>query len=554
MHFPAAIFQKANGPPPSRPPTATSTAPSTMSRKLRKTRSIPDLNSAGEPSAAGATPSPTYAVTGRGHSQSVTAADSPRYSGSRPIFYPPPTSTTDAFAELMEWFTPSSSVSTNFTAPSFASNKSHDSKRERAIVEQPFGPNVIFTSPSPRIFIPPHLTAPRHLREMQSFESGLTARQVDTKPLDNSSPGHSEGEFDRELSRPPSAIRLSVASTSFLSSSSSSDSDGDLSEQMEEPTEAEGEGFRLSSHYSIEVFNVLQTYRGLPLFENLVPESSTVIRLSLANDQSAAPRDDPRFVIWGESLDQDGDDEYRSASRDSLADFSSSNPSSTVSSRKSSRMSRLRSPEPSSSSSRLPAPGGQRALLAATIERWIAQLTSEMNYDELLNFFLTYRTYISAVDLCHLLISRFHWALQQPAKPSVQDETVRRIVRVRTFVAIRYWMLTFFTVDFVPNRELRLLISDWLNTLKSDPILNRHVDGLVCFFFLLTFGIHPNPNLPNRELCEDSSRWRRSAGKRIQRLLTSPRRRRPLRQRLLRLVHLLTTYWGRALQRRFGNR
>ncbi|PPR05048.1 hypothetical protein CVT24_010195 [Panaeolus cyanescens] len=480
MHFlQPAMFTKSNAPPPSRPPTATSTAASTVSRKLRKTRSIPDLTSTGDPSATGATPSPTYAVTGRGHSQSVTAADAPRYSGSLPIFNPPPSRRTDAFAELMDWFTPSSTISTKFTTPSQSSNKSHDSKRERAIVEQPFGPRVTFTSPSPRIFIPPHLTAPRHLREMQSFESGLTARQVDSKPTNNSSPAPSEpSDSDRELSRPPSAIRLSVASTSLLSSSSSEDSDGDLLEEPEVPNETDGEGFRLSSLYSTEVFNVLQTYRGLPLFENLVPEGSTVIRLSLANDQSAAPRDDPRFVIWGESLDLEGDDEYRSASRDSLADFSSSNPSSSLSSRKSSRMSRLRSPDPSLSSSRLPTPGGQRVLLAATIERWIAQLTSEMNYDELLNFFLTYRTYVSAVDLCHLLICRFHWALQQPAKPSVQDETVRRIVRVRTFVAIRYWMLTFFTVDFVPNRELRLLISDWLNTLKSDPILGRHVDGL----------------------------------------------------------------------------
>jgi hypothetical protein len=64
----------------------------------------------------------------------------------------------------------------------------------------------------------------------------------------------------------------------------------------------------------------------------------------------------------------------------------------------------------------------------------------------------------------------------------MQDEAVRRVVRVRTFVAIRYWLLTFFTVDFIPNRELRLLIADWLNTLIHDPLLKTHSDGIVSHF------------------------------------------------------------------------
>jgi hypothetical protein len=42
-----------------------------------------------------------------------------------------------------------------------------------------------------------------------------------------------------------------------------------------------------------------------------------------------------------------------------------------------------------------------------------------------------------------------------------------------------YWLLTFFTVDFIPNRELRLLFADWLNTLIHDPLLKTHSDGIV---------------------------------------------------------------------------
>ncbi|TFY64045.1 hypothetical protein EVJ58_g2889, partial [Rhodofomes roseus] len=120
--------------------------------------------------------------------------------------------------------------------------------------------------------------------------------------------------------------------------------------------------------------------------------------------------------------------------------------------------------------------GPTRMILAATIERWIAQVTSELNYDELIVFLLTYRSYVSALDLGHLLICRFHWALGEPT--SQRDEIARRVVRVRTFIAIRQWVVAFFDADFLPNRELRLLYANWLNTLRRDPILDRYKDAL----------------------------------------------------------------------------
>ena len=475
MHFsPPAMFTKSNVALTSRPPTASSSAPST-SKKLRKTRSIPDMFGTD----VVVTTAPTFSVTGRGHSQSVTAMDIPRprvtfnaVAHQRQI---------DFFGELMEWFTPSSSASSNFSTHSlFNPGKvTTETDRPRTIIAQPFGHGVTFNIPSQKLLVN-RLPTPRHLREMQSFESGLTARQEDARIdfPDNDSFILSDTSEDHDMSRPPSAFRLS----SFMSSTEDLTVDPGLGYE-ESDLIPSADSLRLSSHYSTEVFNVLQTYRGLPLFEKLVPESedTTVFKLSLAADQSAAPRDDPRFVLWGETLlDRDVED-VSSASRDSLTDNSTSNPSSlsSISRRRSRKVSRLKSPE--ASTSQLPAVG-QKVLLAATIERWIAQLTSDLNYDELLNFFLTYRTYISGVDLCHLLISRFHWALQKPS--SRQDETMRRIVRVRTFVAIRYWLLTFFTVDFMPNRELRLLIADWLNTLIHDPVLKRHVDGIVSLVFI----------------------------------------------------------------------
>jgi hypothetical protein len=312
---------------------------------------------------------------------------------------------------------------------------------------------------------------------MQSFESGLTAKQVDLESVKRED-GDAASLTGSDGTRPSSMrrVRDSASATSFLSQSEAPSSE--IHEVIFAP---EPETAQLS-RYSTDVFDVLQTYRGLPLLDKLSPgsEETTVIKMSLSSDNTAAPKDDPRFVIWGEPvLERETDD----AVSQSHTDGSSSAPSSSMSKKRSIRGTKGKAAEVPVLKLSLEE-GAQKILVAATIERWIAQLTSDLNYDELLNFFLTYRTYISAVDLCHLLICRFHWALQQPLSP--QDEVVRRVVRVRTFVAIRYWLLTFFTVDFLPDRELRLLVSHWLNTLIRDPILTKHTDGLVSSFY-----IHP---------------------------------------------------------------
>lgn len=440
----------------------TTSGPQPGPRKLRKTRSIPEgMRQQGESS-------------GRSHSQSVTSADLPSFTSAGASSTSRRHRAKDLFGEVMDW-APASSTSSISTHSLFLPGDepptvSFDHDKFPSVIAHPFGNGVSFSSPSRKPGIE-YLRTPRLLREMQSFESGLTARQTDPEgapekvsPL-RSTMGSIRGY---ELSRSPSAIRLR---DSVVPSVVIEEPPPPAAEQIDAPSPETA----MHSRYSPDVFDVLQTYRGLPLLDKLSLESeeTTVIKMSLSADDTAAPRDDPRFVIWGD-VQLDSDDV--SLSQESLTDLSSSAHSSNISRKRSARASKAKSPEPPNAQVTA-GQGTQKILVAATIERWIAQLTSDLNYDELLNFFLTYRTYIGSVDLCHLLICRFHWALQKPSSSS--DEMVRRIVRVRTFVAFRYWLLTFFTVDFLPNRELRLLVAHWLNTLIRDPILEKHNDGLV---------------------------------------------------------------------------
>ncbi|KAF7307777.1 hypothetical protein MKEN_01137800 [Mycena kentingensis (nom. inval.)] len=429
---------------------STTTRPPTAHRKLRKTRSFSEMATTNGP--------PTGRV-GRGHSQSVTAAD----------FVSAPSKDdqarmNDAFGDIMGWH-PSSKASTSSRSQSQV-GESAAGGRSGNTIPHPFGSAILFESPSRKPMLE-FLPTPRLLREMQSFESGLTAKQGDSDSVRHLPLFDAVSLNGSDGTRPPSALRVrdSTSAASFLTQSEVADSEP-INESYGPAPET-----TIYSRYSTDVFDVLQTYRGLPLLEKLAPgEETAVIKLSSA-DNTAAPRDDPRFVIWGDLVpDRDPDEQSQSSNTDGSASALSSN----ISKKRSIKSGKTKAEVPVLKLS--PEDGPPKILVAATIERWIAQLTSDLSYDELLNFFLTYRTYISASDLCHLLICRFHWALQQPT--SAQDESVRRVVRVRTFVAIRYWLLTFFSVDFLPDRDLRLQMANWLNTLSRDPILKKHSDGL----------------------------------------------------------------------------
>lgn len=136
----------------------------------------------------------------------------------------------------------------------------------------------------------------------------------------------------------------------------------------------------------------------------------------------------------------------------------------------------------------------KRFLMAATPERWIAELTSSLDSTLLTTFFLTYRSFITPSSLLSLLLTRFNWSLRSSSSPlsssfaggtspaegmdGAADEAGRRIVRVRSFLVLRYWLVNHFTDDFVPDRELRARLCGWLNeTSRRMRTEGRERDG-----------------------------------------------------------------------------
>jgi hypothetical protein len=109
---------------------------------------------------------------------------------------------------------------------------------------------------------------------------------------------------------------------------------------------------------------------------------------------------------------------------------------------------------------------------AATPARLVAEITSPtfVDYDLLSDFFLTFRSYLETTDLLSLLIARLKWAL-------AREDGTGMVVRVRSFVAIRHWILNYFLDDYVVDYDLRIsfcdLLNGFFNELSEDPVRKK---------------------------------------------------------------------------------
>lgn len=103
------------------------------------------------------------------------------------------------------------------------------------------------------------------------------------------------------------------------------------------------------------------------------------------------------------------------------------------------------------------------AVTAATPPRLVAEITSPsfLDYELLSDFFLTFRSFMEPLDLVKMLFARMRWAL-------ARDDEVGTVVRVRTFVALRHWILNYFVDDYVCEYEMRMSFCTLMNSLSDE--------------------------------------------------------------------------------------
>ncbi|KAG0203492.1 hypothetical protein BGX28_004245 [Mortierella sp. GBA30] len=141
----------------------------------------------------------------------------------------------------------------------------------------------------------------------------------------------------------------------------------------------------------------------------------------------------------------------------------------------------------STSMSKQDTPSGSELppIIAATIVKLIEKLTHQYGMDSgfVTDFFLTYRLFMSPVQLCKYLIQRYLWALEQ-------DTESRLIVRVRTFVVLRYWIKEHFVDDFLTSKSLRFQMASFLNEMRFHPCIKASALDARIIRYLMEFFKH----------------------------------------------------------------
>ncbi|KAF6013024.1 hypothetical protein HII12_001739 [Brettanomyces bruxellensis] len=106
-------------------------------------------------------------------------------------------------------------------------------------------------------------------------------------------------------------------------------------------------------------------------------------------------------------------------------------------------------------------------LSQATIESIVTYLTSPeiIDYQFIVDFFLSFRTFIDTLPLMELLLCRLTWCLKGSLSEDPETATIGKLALVRTFVTIRHWILNHFQDDFLNDRQMRELFTSTINEL-----------------------------------------------------------------------------------------
>lgn len=122
-------------------------------------------------------------------------------------------------------------------------------------------------------------------------------------------------------------------------------------------------------------------------------------------------------------------------------------------------------------------------LVHGTIEAIITYITSPeiLDYQFLVNFFLTFRNYIPALPVLELLLCRLSWCLKKSLSNNIEDSNVGRLSLIRTFVTIRHWLLNHFQDDFLNNLMLRKLFTSTINEFSiNEKFIGNDLNNLQC--------------------------------------------------------------------------
>lgn len=131
-------------------------------------------------------------------------------------------------------------------------------------------------------------------------------------------------------------------------------------------------------------------------------------------------------------------------------------------------------------------------IVKSTLEAIVIHFTNSidsLNYNDLNNFFITYRSFTSSAKLLDILLYRFKWSIKSSLDLQFGDNIINdndllkiyNIIIIRTFIILRHWINNYIIEDFLFNDEILSYFTSFIqNDIYRDlmsPYLNNNKDN-----------------------------------------------------------------------------
>ncbi|KAL6930716.1 hypothetical protein ACO0R3_003837 [Hanseniaspora guilliermondii] len=123
-------------------------------------------------------------------------------------------------------------------------------------------------------------------------------------------------------------------------------------------------------------------------------------------------------------------------------------------------------------------------IVKSTLEAIVIHFTNSidsLNYNDLNNFFITYRSFTSSNKLLDILLYRFKWSIKSSLDLQFGDNIINdnelikiyNIIIIRTFIILRHWINNYIIEDFLFNDEILTYFTSFIqNDIYRDLIFS----------------------------------------------------------------------------------
>lgn len=107
----------------------------------------------------------------------------------------------------------------------------------------------------------------------------------------------------------------------------------------------------------------------------------------------------------------------------------------------------------------------EEKIVKSTLEAIIIHFTNSidsLNYNDLNNFFITYRSFSNTTKLLDILLYRFKWSIKSSLELQFGNNIMNdndlikiyNVIIIRTFIILRHWINNYIIEDFLFNDDV----------------------------------------------------------------------------------------------------